>query len=145
MSELVFSELECPYYSYLYRGLSMQNQTITGASSNSKGDTHTASAAKPEASSGVAREFNNFITDIEDLIKSSTNLTGEDLQKAKEKLNQRIAAAKETAAEVGESVVARARQTAETTNTYVHEKPWSAVGASAAIGLLLGYLLARRD
>lgn len=131
----------------------MQNPTTTGASfSNSKGDAQAAASikadaanAKTQASSGVAREFNNFITDIEDLIKSTTNLTGEDLQKAKDKLNERIAAAKESAAEVGETVVARARQTAETTNTYVHEKPWSAVGASAAIGLLLGYLLARRD
>ncbi len=39
----------------------------------------------------------------------------------------------------------RARKTAETTNTYVHEQPWNAIGASAAVGLLLGYLLARRN
>lgn len=125
----------------------MQNSTNAGTTfSNSKGESHVASSSvKPEASSGVAREFNNFIADIEDLIKATTSLTGEDLQKAKAKLNARIASAKESAAEVSESVITRARQTAETTNTYVHEKPWSAIGASAAIGLLLGYLLARRD
>jgi ElaB/YqjD/DUF883 family membrane-anchored ribosome-binding protein len=79
------------------------------------------------------------------LIKATTNLTGEDLQKAKDKLNERISAAKKSVTEVSETVVERARKTAETTNTYVHEQPWNAVGASAAIGLLLGYLLARRN
>ena len=100
--------------------------------------------AAAEGASSVAHEFKNFVADIEDLIKATTNLTGEDLQRAKDNVNQRIAAAKESATEIGESVINRARQTAEHTNAYVHEQPWSAIGASAAVGLLLGYLLARR-
>jgi len=125
----------------------MQNPSTSGSSfSNSKDDSQTQpnSSSKSEPSSGIAREFHNFVADIEDLLKATTTLTGEDLQKAKAKLNERIAAAKESAAEMGETVINRARKTAETTNTYVHEQPWNAVGASAAIGLLLGYLLARR-
>jgi ElaB/YqjD/DUF883 family membrane-anchored ribosome-binding protein len=123
----------------------MQNPSTSGSSfSNSKGDAQASPASKSDSSSGIAREFHNFVADIEDLLKATTNLTGEDLQKAKAKLNERIAAAKESATEMGETVINRARKTAETTNTYVHEQPWNAVGASAAIGLLLGYLLARR-
>jgi len=98
-----------------------------------------------EASSGVAREFHSFVADIEDLIKATTNLTGDELNRAKAKLNQRIASAKTTVEDMGETIVNRARKTAETTNTYVHEQPWNAIGASAAVGLLLGYLLARRS
>lgn len=98
-----------------------------------------------KASTSIANEFNNFVADVEDLIKATTHLTGEDLSKAKAKLNERIALAKESATEIGESLANRARKTAETTNTYVHEQPWNAVGIGAAVGLVVGYLLARRD
>lgn len=125
----------------------MQNPSTSSTSfSNSKNmDAHTGSAQQQESPSAMAREFHNFVADIEDLLKATTNLTGDELQKAKAKLNERIAAAKDSATEIGESVVNRARKTAATTNTYVHEQPWNAIGASAAVGLLLGYLLARRN
>ncbi|MDO8345084.1 MAG: DUF883 family protein [Cellvibrio sp.] len=98
-----------------------------------------------EVASGVAREFHSFVADIEDLVKATTSLTGEELTRAKAKLNQRIASAKTSVEDMSETIVNRARKTAEATNTYVHEQPWNAIGASAAVGLLVGYLLARRS
>jgi len=100
--------------------------------------------AAEDTSSVVSREFQNFVSDIEDLIKSSTSLTGSELEKAKEKISERIADAKESLGEVGDTIVERARHTAEVADEYVHEQPWSAVGAGAALGLLVGFLLARR-
>jgi ElaB/YqjD/DUF883 family membrane-anchored ribosome-binding protein len=125
----------------------MQNPSgFSSSSANSKEtDAKAGPALKADTSNRVAQEFQSFVADIEDLIKATTNLTGDDLQRAKAKLNQRINAAKESATEIGETVMNRARKTAETTNTYVHEQPWNAIGASAAVGLLLGYLLARRN
>lgn len=113
--------------------------------SNSSNTSKTVSEQVDKASSNIANEFNNFVSDVEDLIKATTHLTGEDLTKAKAKLNERIASAKESATEIGESLANRARKTAETTNTYVHEQPWNAVGVGAALGLVVGYLLARRN
>lgn len=111
------------------------------SSANSK----TTDAPVDGTKSTLAHEFQNFVTDIEDLVKATTNLTGDDLSRAKAKLQQRISSAKDSAENIGENIVNRARKTAETTNTYVHEQPWSAMGASAAVGLLLGFLLARRN
>lgn len=116
---------------------------ITPNSSVSNANSKDTSVA--EVTSGVAREFHSFVADIEDLIKATTSLTGEELNRAKAKLNQRIASAKTTVEDMSETIVNRARKTAETTNTYVHEQPWNAIGASAAVGLLVGYLLARRS
>lgn len=115
------------------------NPNSSAANANSK-DTSVG-----EVTSGVAREFHSFVADIEDLIKSTTNLTGEELSRAKAKLNQRIASAKSSVEDMSETVVKRARKTAESTNAYVHEQPWTAIGAGAAVGLLVGYLLARRS
>jgi ElaB/YqjD/DUF883 family membrane-anchored ribosome-binding protein len=95
--------------------------------------------------SGVSREFHNFIADVEDLVKATTNLTGEDLNKAKAKLNARVEAAKESIAEMGESIAHRVGKGATVTNQYVHEKPWNAIATTAVVGLLVGYLLARRS
>ena len=99
-------------------------------------------AASPASASG---EFHNFISDIEDLIRSMTPLTGEDLARAKARLVERVSAAKESIAEVSDEVANRARKTARDTNDYVHEHPWQAVGIGAALGLLIGILAARRN
>lgn len=125
----------------------MQNPSgFSPLSVNSKEiDEKASSTLKAGGASRIAQEFQHFVADIEDLINATTGLTGEDLLRAKTKLNQRINAAKESVTELGDTVANRARKTAETTNSYVHEKPWSAIGVSAAVGVLLGYLLARRN
>lgn len=94
---------------------------------------------------GVSSEFKHFISDIEELVAQATSLTGEDLNKAKRSLNTRINAAKDTLDELSGSLVQKARTGATATNNYVHEQPWAAIGAGAALGLLVGYLISRRD
>jgi len=105
---------------------------------------------KPEVTTekvvnAVSEEFQNFLADIETLIKSLASLTGSELENAKAQLNQRIAAAKVAIAEVRSNVAQQARDTIAFTDTYVHEQPWKAVGAGATIGFLLGFILARRN
>ena len=39
--------------------------------------------------SGVTNEVQNFLEDIEDLVKETTSLTGEELNRAKAKLSER--------------------------------------------------------
>jgi ElaB/YqjD/DUF883 family membrane-anchored ribosome-binding protein len=98
-----------------------------------------------KVASGVSNEFHNFLCDIEDLFKATTSLTGDDLAKAKAKISARIDSAKESIEDVGASVSQHARKTAAMTNTYVHEQPWTVIGAGAAVSFLLGFLLARRS
>lgn len=93
----------------------------------------------------VSAEFQKFLADIEDLVKASTSLTGDDLTKVKAEISARIAAAKESVTDVGNNIADSAKKAADISNTYVHEKPWQAVAASSAVGFLLGYLIARRS
>lgn len=101
--------------------------------------------ALEQAANSVSQEFQRFLADIESLVKSLTSLTGNELEAAKFQLKQRIAAAKITIAEVRSNVAKQACDTISATDTYVHEQPWKAVGTSAAIGFLLGLILARRN
>jgi len=99
---------------------------------------------KAQAST-VSSEFQRFLTDIEELVGQATSMTGEDLVRVKNKLNERINLAKVSLNEISDTLVQKARNGAVATNNYVHEQPWTAVGAGAAIGLLVGLLVSRRD
>ena len=101
--------------------------------------TPTATVREPKSG-----ELRSFIADIEDLITSMTSLSGEDLDRAKEKLAERVEAAKESLTEVSNEIAAKARQSARATDTYVHEHPWQSVGIGAILGLLVGLAVSRR-
>ncbi len=46
--------------------------------------------------------------------------------------------------ELQEVIVDKTRNAAETTDAYVRENPWTAIGAAAGIGVIIGLLLRRR-
>jgi len=102
--------------------------------------------AKADSGFGAALsgELRDFLSDIEDLVKATASLTGGELERAKEKLGARVAAAKEQLDELTAEVSARAVKTAKATDTYVHDKPWQSIGVGAGLGFLLGFLVARR-
>lgn len=118
---------------------------------DSEGNGRSAKALATSAQSAVAQasrkgkgELHNFISDVEDLITSMTPLTGADLERAKQKLTERVGAAKESLTEAGTEIAERARESARVTNTYVHEHPWQSVGIGAILGLLVGIAINRR-
>jgi len=104
----------------------------------------TAVATSGGGPSAVTREARNFLADIEDLVKATTSLTGEDLARAKAKLAERISAAKASVEKMGRAVSDGTRQAVRATDGYVHESPWQAIGIGAAVGVVVGFLIARR-
>ncbi len=117
----------------------------------SEGNGHSARTLATDAKSAVAQasrkgkgELHNFISDVEDLITSMTPLTGADLERAKQKLTERVGAAKESLTEAGTEIAERARESARVTNTFVHEHPWQSVSIGAILGLLVGIAINRR-
>ncbi|RYY03294.1 MAG: DUF883 domain-containing protein [Gammaproteobacteria bacterium] len=104
-----------------------------------------AGAEIKDASVDISKEFKYFVSDIEALLKETASLSGEDLDKAKARITDRISLAKTTLGEANRSLIQQARQTAEYTNQYVHEQPWTVLGAGVAISFLFGLLVARRN
>jgi ElaB/YqjD/DUF883 family membrane-anchored ribosome-binding protein len=118
---------------------------LTEPASNGHSATSTPKKAGADsAPSGITREFQDFVADMEDLIEASTSLTGDDLARAKANLYARVAAARAFVEEMPGAISARARNTARVTDDYVREQPWRAMGITAAVGLLIGFLLGRR-
>ena len=119
---------------------------ITELASNghSAGSTSTKNPAARAAPSGITREFQNFVADMEDLIKASTSLTGDDFARAKANLSARVAAARAFVEEMPGAISDRAGNTVKVADDYVREQPWQAIGITAAVGMLIGFLLGRR-
>lgn len=107
-------------------------------------DTPTFSNKAETVMNNASSELHDFISDVEDLVKETSTLTGEDLKRAKAKLSARLESAKSSAGEMGNTIAKRSRQAAHVTNDYVHDQPWKAIGTGAVVGLLVGFILARR-
>ena len=84
------------------------------------------------------------VADAEELLKATANQTGERIAAARAKAEDSLRAAKVRLTEAQAAVVKQVKVAAKTTDDYVHENPWQAVGIAAAVGLVLGALISRR-
>jgi ElaB/YqjD/DUF883 family membrane-anchored ribosome-binding protein len=102
---------------------------------------HETQAAKER----VIRDFKAVVTDTEELLKATANQTGDRITAARARMEESLAATKKQLAELEENMVEKAKAAAQATDQLVHENPWKSVGIAAAVGLLLGMLIHRRD
>ena len=77
------------------------------------------------------------MSDIEDLLKATASQTGDKIVEARARAQAAIERARTAAIEHG-------KVAARTTDQYVQDNPWAAVGVSAVVGLLVGLLIGRR-
>ena len=85
------------------------------------------------SSERVKQDLNAVTSDTEQLIKSGTNIANERVSEIRARAQESMRAAQEGL------VAAR-----DTTQTYVKDNPWTAMGVAAGVGILLGILLRRR-
>ena len=92
----------------------------------------------------LAKDFDNVVSDAQELLKSIGNEGDAQLTQAKKRMQASLAIAKDRLVELQGAVTDGALAEAKTTDDYVHENPWAVIGVSAGVGLIVGYLLARR-
>ena len=94
--------------------------------------------------SPIARDIQNVVTDAQDLLRTVQSEGGSKLSEVKVKVQQQLDSAKQMLGELQASVNDGAKVAIDTTDAYVRSNPWRAVGISAALGALVGFLAARR-
>lgn len=92
----------------------------------------------------VARDIQNVVSDAQDLLKAAQDTGSEKMGEMRAKMQAQIDAARQTLTELQRSVQDGAQVAINTTDEYVRANPWRAVGISAGIGALIGFLIARR-
>jgi ElaB/YqjD/DUF883 family membrane-anchored ribosome-binding protein len=97
-----------------------------------------------ESRQRLAEDVRAVLDDAESLLRAAREGAGEGVAEARTRLEQSLVAAREAVARIERTAVERARAAGRATDDYVHRNPWQAIAAGAAVGALLGVLLARR-
>ena len=95
-------------------------------------------------SNPIARDIQNVVTDAQELLKTVQSEGQTRLTEVKGQVQAKLDNAKQMLGELGTQVQDGAKQAMDTTDTYVRDNPWRAVGISAAVGAIIGILIARR-
>lgn len=81
---------------------------------------------------------------LEEVLRSSGDPAGQKYVELKARAERALEEVKNRVSHASDSYYYRAKQAVYKADDYVHEKPWQGIGAGAAVGLVLGLLLARR-
>jgi ElaB/YqjD/DUF883 family membrane-anchored ribosome-binding protein len=92
----------------------------------------------------IARDIQNVVSDAQDLLKTVQSEGENRLSEVRTKVQSQLEAARQTLTELQSTVQAGAQQAMDTTDAYVRTNPWRAVGISAGVGALIGFLIARK-
>ena len=92
----------------------------------------------------LAADLRLVIADAEELLRATANQAGEKVAAARVRIQDSMDAAKVRLSEVSTAGVEQAKAAARATDDFVHERPWTAVGIGAAVGVILGLLMGRR-
>jgi ElaB/YqjD/DUF883 family membrane-anchored ribosome-binding protein len=96
------------------------------------------------SSERLVADFKAVVADTEALLKATANQGDEKLAEIRAKAEESLRAVKDKLAEGQDAILEKTRVAARATDVYVHENPWNAVGAAAALGLLVGFVIGRR-
>ena len=89
-------------------------------------------------------DFSTMLTEAEDLLRRAGNETGERAKDLRAQVEAKLLGAKLRLQELEGEAMDRAKAAATYTDDYIHDNPWRAIGAAAAVGFLIGLLVNRR-
>lgn len=88
----------------------------------------------------LKRDLDTVISEVHSLLDAIAKPDA----KVQSRVRQVIGNAQQKVADLKGQAKVRTQAAAQATDVYVHERPWQAVGVGAAVGLLIGLLVARR-
>ena len=97
-----------------------------------------------QAKEELVANLRRVISDAEDLLAATAGDADSKIAELRARARQNLAVARDKLADADAALRAQARRAMNATDDYVHDNPWSSIGAAAAIGMLVGVLLGRR-
>ena len=97
-----------------------------------------------ETKEQLVSNLRRVISDAEDLLAATAGDADSKIAELRARARKNLAVARDKLADADAALRAHARRAMNATDDYVHDNPWSSIGAAAAIGMLVGVLLGRR-
>ncbi len=92
----------------------------------------------------VQEKVNKALEQAETLLEEATTAGPEKAAELRAKAKEKIKAANESIKHIYKKTAEKGEKAYSEVDSYVKTNPWSAVGISAAVGLVLGLLIARK-
>ena len=89
-------------------------------------------------------ELKSLADTLEEVLQTSTDKPKAELDKLRGKAESLLKDTRERLSDTGDKSAYQTKEIAGKADDYVHEKPWTGVGIGAAVGVVIGVLLARR-
>ena len=89
-------------------------------------------------------ESQDILKKTEQLISDAAAATGKEAEALQARVIAGLREARERLSDAEKVAVDKAKAAAKVTDAYVHENPWKAIGIGAAVGVVIGMLIARR-
>lgn len=99
--------------------------------------------SQPDAAQ-LMDDLRSVVSDAEALLKATAGMAGDQVEAARERAQDSLKAARARMGDLQDDVLAQARDAVESTDRYVRESPWAAVGVAAGVAFVLGVLVGRR-
>lgn len=100
----------------------------------------------------ASTKFENAAAAVEDLASDVRGLLASkdfdvvpQIKALRERLDAKLQVAREVVGEKSKVAAKKAKEAADSANTYAHDEPWQIAGAALAVGVLVGLLLGRRN
>jgi ElaB/YqjD/DUF883 family membrane-anchored ribosome-binding protein len=100
--------------------------------------------SKTVSADKLMEDLRLVVTDAEELLRATAGQAGEKVAAARARAEESIDAAKARIAQAGYAAAVQTREAAKATDEYVHDNPWTAVGVAAAVGVVIGFLIAKK-
>jgi ElaB/YqjD/DUF883 family membrane-anchored ribosome-binding protein len=88
----------------------------------------------------MADDLKMIVSDGEDLLKAAANASGDGFTAARAKFAEQVSNVKAKLTDVSQPAIDRAGQA----DDYVQGNPWTAIGVAAVVGMLIGFIAAKR-
>jgi ElaB/YqjD/DUF883 family membrane-anchored ribosome-binding protein len=100
--------------------------------------------SKAVSTDKLMEDLRLVVTDAEELLRATAGQAGEKVAAARARAAESVDAAKARIAQAGYAVAAQTREAAKVADDYVRDNPWAAVGVAAAVGVVIGILIAKK-
>jgi len=97
-----------------------------------------------EAEQALTDEFHTLLADAEQLLKHTASVAGEQADELRAKLSSSLERSREVLKHKQEDLYRQGVAAKETTEEYVADNPFKALGIAAGVGFLIGLLASRR-
>lgn len=91
----------------------------------------------------LATDIKVLIRDVEELIRATAADSGDKIVELRRRMQQVVDEVKPHIAALETAVSRQATSAVTCTDTYVRGNPWTAMGISAGVGLVIGLLISR--